>query len=167
MGGCPNFMQVVKRTYVVTLQAEERNLGRDTEGDTHKIGDETRKSGFLIQHPTSLSPFEKRKQVFGQAAFLTVSLVNLQNPVLADKADPSIRSTLLHHGLDLSQYLPEFPETRLSPSLDRHQVVLSDLTLCDREEHAGAVNGEVMNRCLGEVQLGIRIAPIEVGGGDL
>jgi len=51
--------------------------------------------------------------------------------------------------------------------LDRDEIFLSNLTLCDRGEPAGTVDGEVMIGCLGEVQLGKRITPIEVGGGDL
>lgn len=29
------------------------------------------------------------------------------------------------------------------------------------------MNGEVVVRCVGEVKLGIRVAPVEVGSGDL
>jgi len=151
---------------MLTPQAEEKDLRSAIEDITRDFGDGTLKSDFqqTLLHPPS---FEQSKRVFGQTAFLTISLVNLQDPILADETDPSTRSGLLYPGLDLSQYLPEFLETQLRSALDRHQVFLSDLTLCDRKERAGAVHGEVMVGCLGEVELGIRVVPVEVGGGDL
>ena len=93
--------------------------------------------------------------------------MNLQDSALADEADPPTRPSFLHHGLDLSQHLPEFPESRLFLAVDRHKVVLSDLALRDGEECAGSVHGEVMIGRVGEVQLGIRLAPIELGSRDL
>ena len=110
---------------------------------------------------------EKSKQVFRQTPFLAISLVNLQDPVLADEADPPTCSAFLHRGLDLPQQLPEFPKARLCLTLDRHEIVLPDLPLRDGEECAATVDSEVMNGCLREVELWIRVAPVEVCRRDL
>lgn len=111
--------------------------------------------------------FEKSKRVLRQTALLAVPLVNPQDSIIADETLPPVGPALLHHGLDLSQQLPHSPETRLCPTLDRHQIFLSDRTLCDRKERATTVNSEVVVGCLGEVQLWIRVTPVEVCGGDL
>ena len=93
--------------------------------------------------------------------------MNLQDSAIADEADPPTRSSFLYHGLDLSQYLPELPESRLFLAIDRNKIVFTDLALRDGEECAGSVNGEVMIGCVGEVELGICLTPIKLGSRDL